>query len=389
MEKSIKELNDRLKRSKMDVLYFNIEKYETSKIEGTNEIITNQYKANLNLGKLNTTSDWFLDENEAKKQCANNMLNLFKTLPDEDSNELAEREPIFKKETILLFSVFWNVVLFINFIPNTRYILYPLLALIFGLLTIPFYLNHDRIILRCTGNRVVSRETISFDTYILPIKYLNTSDYMIERSRVQPNTANSFLATASKDIFLNLVDSYNNIYEDPHYKILEGCGLRVNLKNGIHYAIVTIIKKDGKVLTYTKDIDPAHLDKKDFPILRVTSKNGTHFIAEKFAKILDLFVRDHQINHFNQFQSNPTSQFQSNPTSQFQSNPTSQFQSNPTTLAHQLPLLPLHYEDLKQKSNINNDENIELKNVQNKISDEENKSEDWYDDDDDEEIIQN
>ncbi|KAM9988831.1 hypothetical protein ACTFIY_004873 [Dictyostelium cf. discoideum] len=136
-----------------------------------------------------------------------------------------------------------NLFLFISFIPITKYILYPLIVLVFSLLTIPFYLNQHYDVLKCKGDRVFVRKSISFDEHQIPIKYLDETHYMINRSNdlefrisrtkdlTQPNSRNSFLATASKNIILNLLNGYDITHDDPRYQIVSGCGFRVIVKN--------------------------------------------------------------------------------------------------------------------------------------------------------------
>ncbi|KAN0053184.1 hypothetical protein ACTA71_006708 [Dictyostelium dimigraforme] len=305
MEEPFKKLNEIIKKSERDLLSFKIKTDKTTQRDGINERTTIKYKVDLNVGnRLHTTSDWCLEVENARIQCVKKMLDNLETQPSADPNEPIEKKPILKMKTILLLSIFLNVCLFITFIPIKIIlsILFPSLILIFSFLIFQFLLNQDCRILICKSNRTLARPSISFDEYVLPIKYLEISDYMIDRSNgiIQTNTLNSFLAIASTNITLDLVEIFENSKEDPHYIIKQGCGFRVNRTNDLYNATVKITKRNGKTLTYHKtNICPMEktFNQQNFSILKVTSKNGTHFVAENCVERLNVGFFESLINN--------------------------------------------------------------------------------------------
>ncbi|KAM9988832.1 hypothetical protein ACTFIY_004874 [Dictyostelium cf. discoideum] len=244
-EELSKELNKILKSRQLVLLHFNITANEES-----------EYKAHLNVGRFNILSRLCPGVGDAK-----------------------------------------------TFIPITKYILYLLIILVFCLSVIPFYLNQHCDILKCNGDRVVARMSPSFDEYQIPIKYLYKTNYMIDRSDdldykisktkdlTQPNSQNSFLAIASRDIVLNLITGYGITNDDdPHYKIVPGCGFRVILKNNTFSIMVKLTFKNGKhLLYYSDDIgDKSSFRDKNFSLLKVRSNYGIHYMAEKYADRLNI-----------------------------------------------------------------------------------------------------
>ncbi|KAM9976065.1 hypothetical protein ACTFIR_009906 [Dictyostelium discoideum] len=251
-----KELNQILKSRNFSLLHFNI----THNKEKT------KHKANLNVGKFNTTSDWFSEVADAETQCISKMLYFLQNQPDQPFQSIDKR-PICKIETLLFFSVLSNLFLFMTFIPITKYILYPLIALIFGLLTIPFYLNQHCDVLKC-------------------------------KDLTQPNSQISFLAIASKNFVLNLLNGYDITNDDPHYNIVPGCGFRVNVKNNNFSTIVKLTCKNGKLLIYHNDNigGQSSFHDKNFSVLKVRSKYGNHYLAEKYVDRLDAgFIKRYTI----------------------------------------------------------------------------------------------
>ncbi|KAN0000263.1 hypothetical protein ACTFIZ_000705 [Dictyostelium cf. discoideum] len=232
------QLNNFLKKTRYNLLQFDI-------LNNTNDPNNTLYKANLKLiienKPLRAESNWESSIEEAKNQCSKRVYDFMISEPSFDINKPPEPKPI----------------------------------------------------LMSTGNRVIVRTSKSYETYILPIKYVNHRDLLIDISNGEYENQQidpcNFLAIAKKNIILNLIQTQEIGNESPIYKIVPGCGLRVRKSAGGSYSCLVEIKKNGKQLLYhSSDVSEDSFYQTPISIFKVMSKSGIHYFPEQYSKPIEM-----------------------------------------------------------------------------------------------------
>ncbi|KAN0041658.1 hypothetical protein ACTFIV_004202 [Dictyostelium citrinum] len=285
------QLNNFLKKTRFNFLQFEIQ-------NNNNDPINPLYKANLKLiienKPLRGESNWESSIEEAKNQCSKRVLDILISDPHADINKPPEKEPFLKEIYVSFISIILNIFLIVYIFPYGFYIILPFLVLISIFLTVPWIVFRNKRILMSTGNRVIVRKTKSYESFILPIKYVNHRDFVIDISNGQYEDQDidksNFIAIAKKYIFLNLVQTQENGNEGPIYKIVPGRGFRVRKSEGGSYSSsLKLVKENGKVLYYYNiDIAEDTFVPMPIPIFKVMSKSGIHYFPEQYCKPIDM-----------------------------------------------------------------------------------------------------
>ncbi|KAN0012676.1 hypothetical protein ACTFIU_007987 [Dictyostelium citrinum] len=279
------QLKNFLKKTRFNFLQF--------EIQNNNDPNNTLYKANLNK-PFRGESNWESSIGEAKNQCFKRVLDILISEPHSDINKPPERKPFLKEIYVLLISIILNIFLIIFIFPYGFYIILPFLVLISIFLTVPWIVFRNKRILMSTRNRVIVRKTKSYESFILPIKYVNHRDFVIDMSNGQYEDQDidqsNFLAIAKKNIILYLVQTQENGNESPIYKIVPGCGFRVRKSaGGLYSSSLKLVKDNGKVLYYYSiDIAEDTFVQMPIPIFKVMSKSGIHYFPEQYCEPIDM-----------------------------------------------------------------------------------------------------
>ncbi|KAM9976973.1 hypothetical protein ACTFIR_010822 [Dictyostelium discoideum] len=295
------QLNNFLKKTRFNLLQFDIQ-------NNNNDPHNTLFKANLKLiienKPLRGESSWESSIEEAKNQCSKRVYDFLISEPRFDINKPPETEPLLKKRNILFFSITLNYILFFIIFPKGVYFFLPFFILISIFLIVPWILYGNKRILMSTGNRVIVRTDKSYDTFILPIKYVNHRDLVIDISNGdyenQDIDQSNFLAIAKDNIILNLIQTQDIGNESPIYKIVPGCGLRVRKSSGGSYSCLVKIIKNGKQLYYhSTEVSEDSFFQTSIPIFKVMSKSGIHYFPEQYSKPIEMnsFERVYRIRN--------------------------------------------------------------------------------------------
>ncbi|KAK5580804.1 hypothetical protein RB653_000828 [Dictyostelium firmibasis] len=279
------QLNVLLKKTKFNLLQYKIENKETDQF-------ISYYKASLNLNienkPLRGKSGWVVSIEEAKNQCAKMVYDILLTQPSVNINVPPEIKPLINATTILVFSLFLNNCFLIILEPKAFYILFPIFIMVLAFLIIPWELYKNKRILMSTGDRVIVRKSKCYEKFILPIKYIYHKEFLIDLSNgnYEQQDINDFnhLAIAKKNIFLTLVHNQDIGNQDPTYKIVKGCGLRVRkAENGLYSCTIRIVK-DKELTYFSSNISEDYFYKTPINIFKVMSKSGISFFPEQYSE---------------------------------------------------------------------------------------------------------